>query len=115
MSLPQTGDYGGQCVDFVNNQLGTSVRGHGGQWYTSSQTTPCTIRSRCVACWSGGPSGFGHVGLVYTWDEASRTMNYMDSNYDNDELVHYRKGITEQQMKNLFGSSFKFQGYVTVP
>ncbi len=105
--------WGGQCVRYANDYFGTTVYGNACDWYNSSQVTQLDgIESDCVACWSGGSHGYGHVGVVETYDPDTKTMTYSDSNYRGDEEIIVREGITERQMKNLFGSSYKFQGYV---
>lgn len=99
-----------ECVEYANNYFGSSVRGHGAQWYDNDATTHVSLQSGCVACWSGGPGGFGHVGVVESWDGS--TMTYSDANYNLDGKVTRRTDITEAAMKRLFGKTFTFQGYV---
>ncbi len=109
--MANTGDYGGECVEYANNYFGSNVKGNGSQWYNSSSVTQLDeIQSGCVACWSGGPGNYGHVGVVEEWN--GKTMTYSDSNYGFDHLVIVRKKLTEAGMKRLFGSKFTFQGYV---
>ncbi|RPF42120.1 CHAP domain-containing protein [Hydrogenoanaerobacterium saccharovorans] len=99
-----------QCVRYVNKYFGSNVIGNGCDWYNSSATTQVSLQSGCVACWSGGVQGYGHVGVVESWDGSK--MTYSDANYRGDGEVITRKNITEDEMLDLFGSSYEFQGYV---
>ena len=115
--MANTGDIGGQCVAYAKKTIkpASGITGNANTWYTNSTyCTPVAIKSKCVACWSGGPGGYGHVGVVETWNSSTSKMKYSDSNYKLDEKVIVRDGITVDQMKALFGSSFTFQGYVTL-
>lgn len=116
--MANTGDYGGQCVAYAKKTLNpnSGITGNANTWYNN--TTYCTqlsgIKSKCAACWSGGTGGYGHVAVVESWDATAKTMTYSDSNYKGDEKVIVRTGLTEAAMKKLFGSSYTFQGYVTL-
>ena len=101
-----------QCVAYANQYFNSNVRGNGSDWYDNPATTPCSLRSGCVACWSGGTGGYGHVGVVEEWDPDTQTMTYSDANYNGDGKVITREGITVKQMKALFSSRYTFQGYV---
>lgn len=106
-----------QCVGYAKEKMKeltgieSSIRGNGADWYNSPNATKLSgIQSACVACWSGGSYGYGHVAVVESWN--GNTMNYSDANYKGDEQIIYRYGITESQMKQLFGRSYTFQGYI---
>lgn len=101
-----------ECVAYANQYFGSNVRGNGCDWYDNAATTQCKLQSGCVACWKGGSGGYGHVGVVESYDSKSKTMTYSDANYKGDGKVITRNGITESEMKKLFGSSYTFQGYV---
>lgn len=74
-----------QCVAYANNYFGSSVRGNGCDWYDNGSTSQVDLQSGCVACWSGGKEGYGHVGVVETWDGSE--MTYSDANYKGDGKV----------------------------
>lgn len=102
-----------QCVTYANNYFGSSVRGNGADWYNSDDVKRLSgVESNCVACWKGGPGGYGHVGVVETYNEETGIMVYSDANYNMDGEIITRPDFTEEKMKKLFGSSFTFQGYV---
>lgn len=112
--MANTGDYGGQCVIYVNNYFGKKlgVMTAAEVWTTSNVNQLSEPMSGSIACWSGGSKGYGHVGVVESWSRKSKTMTFSDSNRSGDELVIKNKKITEETMKGFFGPSYTFQGYV---
>lgn len=112
--MPKTGDYGGQCVIYVNDYFGdkVGVMTAAEVWESSAVNQLTSPMSGCIACWSGGAHGYGHVGVVEFYNRNTKNMIYSDSNRRGDELVIKNKNITEEKMKSFFGSSYTFQGYV---
>lgn len=86
------------------------------KWYGSvprSMRSSVPTSSGCVACWSGGSEGHGHVGVVESMN--GDLMLYSDCNYeypDNPGTIIVREDITVAQMKRLFGSTYTFQGFI---
>ena len=107
-----------QCVEYAKSRIkeltyvNSGITGNANTWYNQTYyvTQLAGPEDECVACWSGGANGYGHVGVVESWN--GTTMDYSDANYDRKGTIIFRAGITETQMKNLFGSSYTFQGYV---
>lgn len=112
----------GQCTHYAYDKsleltgIELPVTGDASTWYTSvprSMRSSVPTRFGCVACWSGGTNGWGHVGVVESMNGS--LMLYSDCNYEypeNPGTVITHEDITEAEMKRLFGSSFSFQGYI---
>lgn len=82
------------------------------KWYTSVHRD---YRSKMpaspsVACWSGGT--YGHVGVVESWNGS--TMDFTDRNFDEHGGTRNLTGITIEEMKADFGSSYTFQGFIVL-
>lgn len=112
--MASTGDYGGQCVIYVNNYFGKklAVMTAAEAWNSSAVNQLSGPMSGSIACWKGGTGGYGHVGVVEFYNRNTKTMTFSDSNRKGDELVIRKTGITEKDMKGYFGSSYTFLGYV---
>ncbi len=113
----------GQCTWYafgriyeLSNGSKLSVSGNAGSWFNNAPMGKrySTPSGQLVACWSGGSGGYGHVAVVESYNATTKLMTFSDCNYNNDGKIITRPNITEKQMKNLFGASYTFQGYIGV-
>jgi hypothetical protein len=115
--MAKTGDHGGQCVAYAKATLNpkSCITGNANTGYGNTEYCIKTrLKSKVAACWRGGAGGYGHVGVVESYDPKTKTMLYSDSNYREDEKVIVRPKLTEAEMKKLFGPTYVFQGYITL-
>lgn len=112
----EDGAYGGECVTYAGmtyfgKRFNVNVAA---EVYNASTVRKLSgPKSQCIACWSGGPTGAGHVGVVETWYPDTETMDYSDSNFVMGEYkIKNRPNIPRTELEDICGSDFTFQGYV---
>lgn len=104
-----TGQYGGQCLVFVQNYFKHKPTvPYAKQLYNSKYVTKLgnKIASKTIACWAAGT--YGHVGVVHSYDPKTKKMTYIDSNYKLNERITVRKNLPVSSMKSLVKN---FQGF----
>lgn len=96
-----------------------SVTGDASAWFNNAPMSKrySTPSAQRVACWSGGPKGQGHVGVIEkVYSDGS--FDYSEANFDGNGIFDATKdGVIIKcadltAMKARFGSSFNFQGFI---
>lgn len=96
-----------------------NVVGNASTWFDQvpSNRQWATPGKNRVAVWAGGPGNFGHVLVIENvFDDGS--ILYSEANYNADGVLgpddgQMKAATNEQSLKNRFGSSFTFKGYIS--
>lgn len=109
----KTTTVGGSCVTYAGDYFGKKFGvEYAGQIPNSKAVTKLDgPKSGCCPVWTGGAAGYGHVGVVESWNSSTKKMDFSDSNYKEKDIVYRNTDITESTMKGYFGSTYKFAGY----
>ncbi len=112
-----------QCTDYCRNRMeevnGVSLpsgMGNAKDWYSKTLSAPfkksTSLKEKSVACFTGGPTGLGHVifiesvdGSSFTFSEANCTIHSEGEEYSADSMSAYIKS---------HGSDMTFKGCIYV-